>query len=163
MLNEIDITKNLPLAGTTPTGDIQGQSRFPTPLASSGDKLRIENEQLHSENAALLARLNHLQDHVSAFWRFPQLPFEVREMIWNEALTTPQIHLMDYKKISFSRINLIMQSCREARQLGLLFQFPYYHLNINEKLDDSSPKYYINLDIDTIWLPRDHYGVQYSQ
>jgi hypothetical protein len=54
----------------------------------------MENEQLRSENAALLARINRLQDQISAYWRFPQLPLEVREMIWNEALKTPQIRVL---------------------------------------------------------------------
>ncbi|PMD37232.1 hypothetical protein L207DRAFT_531548 [Hyaloscypha variabilis F] len=151
----MDIAINLPPQSTTPTGIEQGQSGLATSLVGTNDLLQIENEQLRSENAALLARLSRLQNQISAFWRFSQPPVEVREMIWNEALKTPQVHLMDYKKITLSQINVIMQSCHEARRLGLLFQFPYYQLDIDVELDATSPKYYINLDIDTIWLPRD--------
>ncbi|KAN0099865.1 hypothetical protein V8E51_013640 [Hyaloscypha variabilis] len=153
----MDISINLPPQSTIPTGVEQGQSGLATSLVGTNDLLQMENEQLRSENAALLARLSRLQDQISAFWRFPQLPVEVREMIWNEALKIPQIHLMDYKKITLSQINVIMQSCREARSLGLLFQFPYYQLDIDVELNATSPKYYINLDVDTIWLPRDQY------
>jgi len=148
---------DLPPKGTTTTDIIFTQSELPTPLARAVDYLRTENEQLRSENSTLLARPNRIQDEVSAFWRFPQLPIEVQEMIWNEALTTPQTHLMDPKNISFSRINLLMHSCHGARRLGLLFQFPYYYLDTNETVDDSSPRYYINLDVDTIWLLRYHF------
>jgi len=144
---------------TPPEGLIQVESEILTSLIASVGDLRRQISQLQNEHASLVSRLDRMQNRESAFWRFPRLPVEIRRMIWKRALLTPHIHIMSNTKISLSRINRVMQSCKEAREQGLLLQFPYYHLRPDWDWGAANSslraKHYINLEADCILIMDD--------
>jgi hypothetical protein len=75
-------------------------------------------------------------------------------MIWKLALVAPQIHIMGEKVISRSKINAVIQACREARNLGLALELSYFRVRAIAS-NDASPlgKNYLNYDVDVIWVP----------
>jgi hypothetical protein len=73
-------------------------------------------------------------------------------MIWKLALVAPQIHIMGEKAASRSKINAVMESCREARNLGLALELSYFQVGGNKRAG-SLVKNYLNYDVDIIWVP----------
>ncbi|KAH7336051.1 hypothetical protein BKA65DRAFT_478968 [Rhexocercosporidium sp. MPI-PUGE-AT-0058] len=45
-----------------------------------------------------------------------------------------------------------MQTCREARDIGVNIKLPYFQISLMPQSAPESPKYYFNLERDTIWL-----------
>jgi 2EXR family len=122
-------------------------------LIASIEGLREDVAQLRDDNANLTSEVQRLQGNSGAKFRlFPKLPIEVRRMIWDFALTTPQIHIMWDSLISQSKINHVMQSCKEARDEGLRLHMSYFQLQPPGQELEDAPKNYINLGIDTIWI-----------
>jgi hypothetical protein len=75
-------------------------------------------------------------------------------MIWKLALVASQIYIMVEKVVSRSKINAIMQTCREARNLGLALELSYFRVRAIASNDASSlGKNYLNYDVDVIWVP----------
>jgi len=79
-------------------------------------------------------------------------------LIWKLALVAPQIHITRKKVVSRSKINAVMQACREARNLGLELELSYFRVRAIAS-NDVSPlgKNYLNYDIDVIWVPDDDF------
>lgn len=82
-------------------------------------------------------------------------------MIWREPLLAPQLHIMGEDRVSMSSVNMVMQSCKEARTQGLLPRLlprlPYYVLNSTWEgnsvdLRPPSESFYINSETATILL-----------
>jgi hypothetical protein len=80
-------------------------------------------------------------------------------MIWKLALVAPQIHIMGEKAFSRSKINAVMESCREARNLGLTLGLSYFRVGGNKKARPIA-KNYLNYDADIIWTTDDE-GLPY--
>lgn len=74
-------------------------------------------------------------------------------MIWKHAIRTPRMHMFDEDGTSCSQINFVMQACREALGIGQKLQIPYYKIS-DQWSHHISPAYYVNVDIDTIWLDK---------
>jgi hypothetical protein len=89
------------------------------------------------------------------FTFFPKLPLDKRLEIWRLALTEPQVHVISEKRISVSRVNIIMQVCREARAEGRRLRFSYYEIGTPRWYgfnDTAITRQYMNVDVDTIYL-----------
>lgn len=65
-------------------------------------------------------------------------------------MKVPQVHYVGSKNVGGSKVNTVMQACREARAEGLNLKLPYYKLRPK---DDR--RYYVNYDQDIFWLPRE--------
>ncbi|CZR51717.1 uncharacterized protein PAC_01594 [Phialocephala subalpina] len=69
------------------------------------------------------------------FSRFSELSLELRCIIWGFALTEPQIHIVKLcsagimPRHRYSRTNVIMQTCKEARNEGFKLMLPYFLIN----------------------------------
>lgn len=48
-----------------------------------------------------------------------------------------------------------MQTCREARDIGLSLRLPYFQLSPDLDWQPEDPKYYFNPSVDTIWIEDD--------
>lgn len=49
---------------------------------------------------------------------------------------------------------MLMQACKESRDIGHKLRMPFYlYVDVGPE-EIQSPKYYINVDIDTVWLQR---------
>jgi hypothetical protein len=134
---------------------IQVPSELLTSLLTSVEGLHRDVSCLRQDNESLAYQVRHLQRcWGSKFPNFPKLPAEIRAMIWNLALVAPQIHIMGEKAVSRSKINSVMQACREARNLGLALELSYFQVRAIAS-NDASPfgRYYLNYDADIIWVP----------
>jgi hypothetical protein len=60
------------------------------------------------------------------FWRLPKLRTEIRRMIWAFALRDPQVHIMCCKRICVSRVKIIIQAWRKARDEALGLMLPHF-------------------------------------
>jgi hypothetical protein len=146
----------------TPVPEGNGLVQVLQTLITSVDGLRNEITQLRRDNAEL-KRVQENNNVADAFRLFPKLPLEIREMIWKLALAAPQIHIIGEDQISRSKTIDVMQTCSEARRCGLSLKLPYYKIGegrirgagLDEaseyKFQSSAPRYYMNLDVDTIW------------
>ena len=125
-------------------------------LVTSVEDLRKDVKKLQNDNESLAAEVDRLKESSGArFHRLPQLPIELRNMVWTIALTTPQTHIVTDELISRSNVNTVMQSCREARSQGMRLQLPYFQ---RVDLDDDRigaplpARHFMNLESDTLWL-----------
>lgn len=77
-------------------------------------------------------------------------------MIWRLALTASQIHIILSNVASRSKVNIIMQTCEEARNEYLSFNLPYFRA-IEEQLDTKknhmAAKNCMNYEHDIILFP----------
>lgn len=114
-------------------------------------------EGLRLEVSKLRVQTKSLEDSAGGFLRFPQLPSEIRQMIWRMALTAPQIHTLGKGYCSKSKVNDVMQACVEARDECLKLKLPFFKatkLPSPEKAwAMSCPKNYVNWEVDTLWTP----------
>lgn len=132
---------------------IQVPSDILTSLLTSVEGLHRDVSRLKQDNESLADQVRHLQRRWgSKFPRFPNLPAEIRTMIWKLALVAPQIHILGEKDASRSKINAVMESCREARNLGLSLELSYFQASGNKKARPLA-KNYLNYDADIIWIP----------
>ena len=119
-------------------------------LAKSIEDLQRDNDYLREENGQLR---RFQEDSSHGFRRFPKLPLEIRNLIWEFALRIPQTHIMFNYMTSRSITTDIMQACHEARNRGLVMQMSYFQIgNEVDISSDTDPKHYINLDVDTLWF-----------
>lgn len=77
-------------------------------------------------------------------------------MIWHLACLAPQTILINDLGASRSKINSIVNTCREAREVASGLQLDYYRVSecLVEEGADRKPgkvKNYVNLHVDTIW------------
>jgi len=121
----------------------QSVAQVPAQLLKS---LVASVEALQKNNAELAAEVATLKHMSGDFHRFSQLPIEIRSIIWKLALTAPQTHLLTRTTVSYSQVNTVMSVCHEARLQGRKLCLPYFHFGCSET------KFYINLDVDTVWL-----------
>jgi len=134
---------------------IQVPSELLTSLLTSIEGLQRDVSRLRQDNESLAYQVRHLQRRWgSKFPKFPKLPAEIRTMIWKLALVAPQIHIMGKKAVSRSKINSVMESCKEARDLGLALELSYFRVRAIASNDESPlGKNYLNYDADVIWVP----------
>ena len=69
----------------------------------------------------------------------------------------PQIRILSDKYCSSrSRVNMVMDACTEAKEVGLALQLDYflvgYQIPYQVNAVVGTIKNYVNLDVDTIWL-----------
>ncbi|KAK0110034.1 hypothetical protein ONS95_002694 [Cadophora gregata] len=122
-------------------------------LLTSVENLRRDVYQLQQDKVNMESELKRLQERCGVtFRRFSGLPPEIRRMIWKEALMEPQILVLSETKISRSQVNFVMQTCREARDVGLSLRLPYFQVSPNGTWLPEDPKFYFKLDADTLWL-----------
>lgn len=146
------------MSSSLQTDLIQVPTDLPKALTTTVDSLRTEISQLWKYNASLEAELRCLQENSgAAFCRFPQLPPEIRLLIWEFALTAPQVHIISEDLVSFSKVNYVMQACKEARGRGQKLLLPYYLMSTTptyelQEWKEESVKHYINVNVDTIWF-----------
>jgi hypothetical protein len=132
---------------------IQVPAELLNSLLTSVEGLHKDVSRLRQDNESLACQVRHLQRRWgSKFPKFPKLPAEIRTMIWKLALVAPQIHIMGKKAASRSKINAVMESCREARNLGLSLELFYFQVGGNKKARPLA-KNYLNYDADIIWIP----------
>lgn len=145
----------------SPTKNSSKQDSFQALLKlfiTSVEGLQQDVKQLRSENALQTAEIERLKESSGgAFNRFPKLPLELQNLIWTFALTAPQTHIVTRSIISRSNVNIVMQSCRTARSLGLKLQLPCFQIMDSQvaRLGDPPPcdhKQYMNLHLDTLWF-----------
>lgn len=147
-------------------------------LCQSVQQLVDENERLRRQNTTqsqsiqqLINKNEHLRQQIiceyeeARFRKFKQLPKEIRCMIWRFALTEPQLHPIfegcedDFDRIYtgppqrfYSKINITMQACREARTEALNLKLPYLRTTIYGSQANIQFKNYLNFNIDTLWV-----------
>lgn len=123
--------------------------------------------QLRRDNATISSELQRVRENIGGrFPLFSRLPAEIRYMIWTFSMRTPQIHVIKDKAMSTSKINGIMHTCREARDVGLSMSLDYYCLELSDGddlnlVDWHTPKFYMNVDVDTIWYYDNSEGPPY--
>lgn len=97
---------------------------------------------------------------VSPFLSSPSLSLTCSSYIWEFALRAPQLHILDNNRITASKINSVIESCSEAKEVANGLKLDYFIFN---RIDPShgephpgSTKHYVNLGLDTIWInPQD--------
>ncbi|KAE8440820.1 hypothetical protein EG329_006552 [Mollisiaceae sp. DMI_Dod_QoI] len=116
-------------------------------------KLQADTIELRATNVSLSKQVEYLRCNVrvSNFSKFKDLPTEIRLMVWRTALSVPQIHIMTDRLISRSKVNLLMQVCREARDEGLKLKLPFYHVG-PPSFVHRGIRNYMNYDKDIIWV-----------
>jgi hypothetical protein len=123
-------------------------------LAASVENLQKDVRQLQNDNCSLVAEIELLKRNPAhdgpRFHLFLKLPVELRNIIWTMALTVPQIHIMNDELGSRSKVNTVMQACREARSQAMSLQLPYFAPNTCTPF--RLTRQYMNPDWDTIWL-----------
>ncbi|KAM3085940.1 hypothetical protein ACMFMG_002991 [Clarireedia jacksonii] len=111
-----------------------------------------------------------LDDHPTtssvSFHLLPDFPLEIRQLIWRHAFSEPQLHIVSSKFATYSRISVIMQSCREAFQEGFRLRLPYYTFCEYSKWTESHrhgplPRHYMQPDLDTLWIVENSHCGQY--
>jgi len=121
-------------------------------LTTSVENLQKDVRQLQNDNSSLRSEMALLKASLDSgnlcFHLFPKLPIEIRNIIWKMALTVPQLHIMNNDFPSRSKVNVVMQACRETRSQAISLKLPY----LISFSPPATPKYYLNLEIDTIWL-----------
>ncbi|KUJ23304.1 uncharacterized protein LY89DRAFT_777079 [Mollisia scopiformis] len=122
----------------------------PTSIA----QLQNEIATLRATNSSLSRQIQILQNSPSCprFLKFKELPFDIRHIIWHIALTLPHVHIIKGRLFSRSRVNIIMQTCREAREAVLRFRFPYFQVGVPGQ-EVHETKSYMNISQDVVWVP----------
>jgi hypothetical protein len=106
-------------------------------FTSTVDSLRTEVFQLRTYNASLGAEFCCLQENSgAAFHRFSKLPPEIRSSIWEFALRAPQVHIIGYDLMSFSKANYVMQARKEARERGQKLLISCYQIFTTSAFED---------------------------
>lgn len=87
---------------------------------------------------------------------FADLPTEVRLLIWGFAFAEPQIHTVssyNRRVRSRSRLNAVMQTCKESRDEGKRLKLPYFRV-FNPEISGGCNPEIINYMTrnDIIWL-----------
>lgn len=128
-------------------------------LTSSINELKVDVSS-RAMNKTFVKEVPELGDELrgAEFSKFPKLPREIRIIIWQLSLTTPQIHIIrdvqnKHSSHSLSKTNLIMQVCQEARDEGLNMKLPYFYLGTRGVIDTPTFKNYFNYEEDTFWIP----------
>ncbi|CZR51726.1 uncharacterized protein PAC_01603 [Phialocephala subalpina] len=117
-------------------------------------QLRAEIAELRATNTSLISQIQilHHESTTPKFSKFKELPVEIRCIIWRMALTVPQIHIITDELVSRSKVNLVMQACTEARDVGLKLKLAFFQVGpmkfFNQNIRD-----YMNWEDDTIWIP----------
>jgi hypothetical protein len=88
---------------------------------------------------------------------FPDFPPEIRSLIWEFALKAPQVHIIGYDLVSFSKVNYVMQECKEARDGCQKLMISYHQISTASQFEEpewkmENVKIFINVDVDIIWL-----------
>lgn len=122
-------------------------------LLASIKGLEEKVTRLQNNYSAVENKISSQQNSEAKFWRFPKLPAEIRGLIWKVALTEPQIHIWGERAVSRSRVNTVMQACREARDECLKLKLHFYHVNEYCHFNPKCIRNYINYDNDIIWIP----------
>jgi len=77
-------------------------------------------------------------------------------MIWRFACTAPQVHNISEHGASRSKVNAVMNTCTEAKAVGLALKLDYFLVSTRVYYPGaevlSTIKNYVSLDLDTIWL-----------
>jgi len=87
-------------------------------------------------------------------------------MIWQFACLAPQTIIISCDGASRSKINSVVESCREARDVAAGLQLDYYLASTDHDNHDFEGlinaglvKNYINLHVDTVWLTREEESI----
>ncbi|KAF8864558.1 hypothetical protein BDZ45DRAFT_737121 [Acephala macrosclerotiorum] len=150
-----------PLEVERTADSVQVPAQLLTQLLSSIDHLRTTVERLEKTNASLQTSFAQLEKKIvltqkpartqinnRQFHCFRKLPTELRYMIWKFAFRAPQTHTVVHDGISKSKLNDVMQACKEASKVGKGMQLDYHRYFS----DGGSPPQYMNIELDTIWL-----------
>jgi hypothetical protein len=140
--------KNNPLSSNEP-GLVQIPAQLLQSLVASVEDLRKDVSHLLAENAGL-GRFEENPGY--GFRRCLKLPPEIRNFIWDFTLRVPQLHIIGRTKVSRSKVNRVMQACREARSRALELHMDYFQVGIQPNMNPHYTKQYMNWDLDTIWL-----------
>ncbi|KUJ23295.1 uncharacterized protein LY89DRAFT_777073 [Mollisia scopiformis] len=135
---------------------VQIPSNILTQLVTSVNKLKADVSTLRHENSSLVNQVQDLRDELRGVTHSPfsKLPREIRRLIWKFAMMAPQVHIIGSPSHKQSRVNIVMQACKEAREEGLRLKLPYYRYTCGAPRGVlTSLEYYVNWDVDTFWVP----------
>ena len=128
-------------------------------------RLQAENATLTSQTTILAAKNLQLTTRLAQyegkpaekgpqplFPQFAKLPPELRLRIWRFALTQPQIHVFSAKRVSRSRVNILMNTCKDAKTEGMKLKLSYYKLKEPWRSELRQIRNYVNVEVDTLWF-----------